>query len=239
MDKSVLVYEGGKEVRLMVKCDGETVWLTIDQMADLFGRDPSVIGKHIKAAFSEEELDDSINRQNLPINGRGRPLSIYDLDVVISVGYRVKSIEGVRFRKWATKVLRAILLEGVKRDYRLETLENRVALNENGLKRVEEGLNYLVEQMSPPTMKRVTGFSKEEYPMPVYDIIAAISVGMCIPLGRDIDPGETSRRRFCATQTRRSGEILALLIKVNDMVARCAHPFGAPSRAHVFTLGLC
>ena len=161
MDKNVLVYEGDKGVRLMVKCDGETVWLTIDQMSALFGRDPSVIGKHIKAAFSEEELDDSINRQNLPINGRGRPLSIYDLDVVISVGYRVKSIEGVRFRKWATKVLRAILLEGVKRDYRLEALENRVALNENGLQRVEEGLNYLVEQMSAPTMKRVTGFSKE------------------------------------------------------------------------------
>ena len=161
MDKNVLVYEGDKGVRLMVKCDGETVWLTIDQMSALFGRDPSVIGKHIKAAFSEEELDDSINRQNLPINGRGRPLSIYDLDVVISVGYRVKSIEGVRFRKWATKVLRAILLEGVKRDYRLEALENRVALNENGLQRVEEGLNYLVEQMSTPTMKRVTGFSKE------------------------------------------------------------------------------
>ena len=161
MDKNVLVYEGDKGVRLMVKCDGETVWLTIDQMAALFGRDPSVIGKHIKAAFSEEELDGSINRQNLPINGRGRPLSIYDLDVVISVGYRVKSIEGVRFRKWATKVLRAILLEGVKRDYRLEALENRVALNENGLQRVEEGLNYLVEQMSAPTMKRVTGFSKE------------------------------------------------------------------------------
>ena len=162
MDKNVLVYEGDKGVRLMVKCDGETVWLTIDQMAALFGRDPSVIGKHIKAAFSEEELDDSINRQNLPINGRGRPLSIYDLDVVISVGYRVKSIEGVRFRKWATKVLRAILLEGVKRDYRLEALENRVALNENGLQRVEEGLNYLVEQISVPTMKRVTGFSKED-----------------------------------------------------------------------------
>ena len=161
MDKNVLVYEGDKGVRLMVKCDGETVWLTIDQMAALFGRDPSVIGKHIKAAFSEEELDGSINRQNLPINGRGRPLSIYDLDVVISVGYRVKSIEGVRFRQWATKVLRAILLEGVKRDYRLEALENRMALTENGLQRVEEGLNYLVEQMSVPTMKRVTGFSKE------------------------------------------------------------------------------
>ena len=99
MDKQIIVYEPNEQVKMEVKTDGETVWLTIDQMAALFGRDPSVIGKHIKAAFSEEELDDSINRQNLPINGRGRPLSIYDLDVVISVGYRVKSIEGVRFRK--------------------------------------------------------------------------------------------------------------------------------------------
>ena len=73
----------------------------------------------------------------------------------------IASIAGTRFRQWATKVLRAILLEGVKRDYRLEALESREALNENGLQRVEEGLNYLVEQMSAPTMKRVTGFSKE------------------------------------------------------------------------------
>ena len=86
----------------------------------------------------------------------------YNLDVAISVGYRVKSIAGTRFRQWATKVLRAILLEGVKRDYRLEALENRVALNESGLQRIEEGINYLVEQMSAPTMKRVTGFSREE-----------------------------------------------------------------------------
>ena len=75
--------------------------------------------------------------------------------------------------------------------------------------------------------------------MPFYGIIALILMGTYVPFRRDIDPGETSRRRFCATQTRRSGEILALLIKVNDMVARCAHPFGAPSRAHVFTLSLC
>ena len=99
--------------------------------------------------------------QNLHIAKSDKPVKFYNLDVVISVGYRVKSIEGVRFRKWATKVLRAILLEGVKRDYRLEALESRMALNENGLQRVEEGLNYLVEQMSVPTMKRVTGFSKE------------------------------------------------------------------------------
>ena len=161
MDKSVLVYEGDKGVRLMVKCDGETVWLTQEQMCQLFGRERSVITKHIRNVFREGELAVESNVQNLHIANSDKPVKFYNLDVVISVGYRVKSIEGVRFRKWATKVLRTILLEGVKRDYRLEALENRVALNENGLKRVEEGLNYLVEQMSAPTMKRVTGFSKE------------------------------------------------------------------------------
>ena len=162
MDKSVLVYEGDKGVRLTVKCDGETVWLTQEQMCQLFGRERSVITKHIRNVFREGELSAESNVQNLHIANSDKPVKFYNLDVVISVGYRVKSIAGTRFRQWATKVLRAILLEGVKRDYRLEALESRVALNENGLQRVEEGLNYLVEQMSVPTMKRVTGFSREE-----------------------------------------------------------------------------
>ena len=162
MDKSVLVYEGDKNVRLTVKCDGETVWLTQEQMCQLFGRERSVITKHIRNVFREGELSAESNVQNLHIANSDKPVKFYNLDVVISVGYRVKSTAGTRFRQWATKVLRAILLEGVKRDYRLEALESRVALNENGLQRVEEGLNYLVEQMSVPTMKRVTGFSREE-----------------------------------------------------------------------------
>lgn len=146
---------------MMVKCDGETVWLTQAQMCQLFGRERSVITKHIGNVFREGELPIEGNVQNLHIANSDKPVAFYDLDVVISVGYRVKSIAGTRFRQWATKVLRAILLEGVKRDYRLEALENRVALTESGLQRVEEGLNYLVEQMSAPTMKRVIGFSKE------------------------------------------------------------------------------
>ena len=156
-----LTYEGTEGVRLMVKCDGETVWLTQAQMCQLFDRDVSGISRHIRNIFKEGELDPKSNLHFLQIANSDKKVAFYDLDVVISVGYRVKSIASTRFRQWATKVLRAILLEGVKRDYRLEALENRVALTENGLQRVEEGLNYLVEQMSVPTMKRVTGFSKE------------------------------------------------------------------------------
>ena len=93
-------------------------------------------------------MDTKSNLHFLQIANSDKKVAFYDLDVVISVGYRVKSIAGTRFRQWATKVLRTILLEGVKRDYRLEALESRMVLNESGLQRVEEGLNYLVEQMS-------------------------------------------------------------------------------------------
>ena len=150
MDKQIIVYEPNEQVKMEVKTDGETVWLTIDQMSALFGRDPSVIGKHIKAGFSEEELDDSINRQNLPINGRGRPLSIYDLDVVISVGYRVKSIEGVRFRKWATRALRNMLLQRLSDMRRIDKLESRMDKAELNIKQIQGGVNYLVKQLAAP-----------------------------------------------------------------------------------------
>ena len=71
--KRIVVYTQGENVKMEVKTDGETVWLTIEQMAQLFGRDPSVIGKHIKGAFCEGEVDERINRQILPKNGgRGR-----------------------------------------------------------------------------------------------------------------------------------------------------------------------
>ena len=159
--RQIVVYKPNEQIKLEVKTDGETVWLTQEQMCLLFGRERSVFTKHIRNILKEGELEEKSNVQNLHIANSDKPVKFYNLDVVISVGYRVKSIEGVRFRKWATKVLRTILLEGVKRDYRLEALESRMALNENGLQRVEEGLNYLVEQMSAPTMKRVTGFSKE------------------------------------------------------------------------------
>ena len=160
--KDILVYQGDAGVTMTVKTDGETVWLTQEQMCQLFGRERSVITKHIRNIFKEGELDEKSNVQNLHIANSDKPVKFYNLDVVISVGYRVKSIAGTRFRQWATTVLRAILLEGVKRDYRLEALESRMVLNENGLQRVEEGLNYLVEQMSTPTMRRVTGFSKAQ-----------------------------------------------------------------------------
>src|SRR5262245_53667780 len=81
-----------------VRISSDTVWLTVDQMSALFGRDPSVIRRHVRNVFAQGELRDKENyRQNLPAMGAGRPEPAYSLDVIISVGYRVKSQRGVEF----------------------------------------------------------------------------------------------------------------------------------------------
>lgn len=107
----VTIYDANSGL-VEVRIEGDTVWLTQEQMASLFGRERSVVTKHIKNAFSEEELDEKSNVQNLHIANSDKPVKAYSLDVIISVGYRVKSIEGTRFRQWATKVLREHLTKG-------------------------------------------------------------------------------------------------------------------------------
>jgi len=109
---------GSVEVRL----EKDTVWLRQEQMAELFGRDRTVIGRHIRNVFAEAELDEESNVQNLHIAGSDKPVGFYNLDVIISVGYRVKSQQGTRFRQWATGLLRQHLTQGYTLNrQRLET----------------------------------------------------------------------------------------------------------------------
>ena len=95
MEKQIVVYEGTNDVRLEVKTDGETVWLTQEQMCRLFGRTQPVIARHISNVFREGELPREGYMQILHKTSKegGRPLALYNLDVVISVGYRVKSFQ--------------------------------------------------------------------------------------------------------------------------------------------------
>ncbi|MFQ5597840.1 MAG: RhuM family protein [Nitrospiria bacterium] len=99
-------------VRLEVSLDGATVWLTQKQIAELFDKERSVITKHINNVFKEGELNEKSNVQKMHIANSDRPVTFYNLDVIISVGYRVKSQRGVQFRQWATRVLRQHLVEG-------------------------------------------------------------------------------------------------------------------------------
>ena len=153
MDKQIIVYEPNDQMKMEVKTDGETVWLTIDQMAMLFGRDKSVIGKHVRNVFLEGELPQEGFRQILPKTSAagGRPLAIYNLDVVISVGYRVKSFEGTRFRQWATRALRNMLLQRLSDMRRIDKLESRMDRAELNIKQIQGGVNYLVKQLAAPS----------------------------------------------------------------------------------------
>lgn len=102
-------------LRLDVSFDDETVWLSLNQLVDLFERDKSVISRHIRNLFSEGELErDSVVAKNATTakDGKVYQVDYYNLDVIISVGYRVKSTRGVQFRQWATKTLKQHLLQG-------------------------------------------------------------------------------------------------------------------------------
>lgn len=97
---------------IQVQLDNNTVWLRQDQMAELFGRERSVITRHINNVFREQELDEKSNVQNMHTANSDKPVKFYSLDVIISVGYRVKSQNGTRFRQWATRLLNQHLVKG-------------------------------------------------------------------------------------------------------------------------------
>jgi hypothetical protein len=107
----VLIYETDT-VQVEVRFKEESVWLSQEQLAALFGRERSVITKHIRNIFDEGELEEKGSVQNLHIAGSDKPVRFYNLDVIISVGYRVKSLQGTRFRQWATRILREHLSQG-------------------------------------------------------------------------------------------------------------------------------
>lgn len=103
-------------IKIDVSFENDTVWLSKNQMAELFQRDRSVISKHIKNVFDEGELSPESNVQNLHIANSDKPVDFYSLDVIISVGYRVKSQRGVQFRIWATNILKEYIKKGFAMD---------------------------------------------------------------------------------------------------------------------------
>ena len=116
----ILIYrtEDG-QTKLDVKLENETIWLSLDQMAELFQRDKSTVSRHIKNVFQEGELDPSsvvANFATTAADGKNYQVDYYNLDVIISVGYRVKSIRGTQFRIWATARLKEYMIKGFTLD---------------------------------------------------------------------------------------------------------------------------
>lgn len=119
----VLFESSDQEVTIPVNLDSQTIWLSQAQMAQLFDRSIGVVSRHIKNVFTEGELEQKSNLHILQKCSSDRPTTLYSLDVIISVGYRVKSQRGVEFRRWATNVLHRYIIQGhVENERRLEQL---------------------------------------------------------------------------------------------------------------------
>ena len=145
----IILYQPDEAVRLEVRLEDETVWLTQAQMAELFGVRENTITYHVKEIYSIGELESySTTRKNRVVRREGtrnvkRSIDFYNLDMIISVGYRVSSKRGVQFRQWATRILKENLLKGYSINQRFEQLEQRVS-------RTEEKIDFFVRTSLPP-----------------------------------------------------------------------------------------
>ena len=108
----IVIFEPTDGGQVTVRLEGDSLWLTQEQIAELFERERSVITKHLRNIFKEDELDEKSNVQNLHIAGSDKSVKFYNLDAIISVGYRVNSKRGTQFRQWASRVLRDHLMQG-------------------------------------------------------------------------------------------------------------------------------
>ena len=158
-DSQIVLYQPDESISLHVKIDGafKTVWLSLDQMAELFGRDRSVIGKHVRTIFKEGELQkDSVWAKfaYTASDGKTYQVDYYNLDVIISVGYRVKSIQGTKFRIWATSILRQYLLQGYSVNRHLialqENMDKRMTRIEDVQAKQQQQLDFFIRTSTPP-----------------------------------------------------------------------------------------
>ncbi|ATA94451.1 hypothetical protein CGC54_08965 [Capnocytophaga canimorsus] len=198
MDQIKIFTTDDEEVSLQVSFSKETVWLTLDQMAKLFDRDKSVISRHIKNVFNEKELDYLsvvANFATTASDGKIYQVDYYNLDVIISVGYRVKSQRGVQFRKWATQTLKQHLVQGYTiNEQRLKergiefnevlsllssTLENQTLINDEGIAVIKVVREYakswsLLQAYDQQSLPKSSLKNQEMNALPYEDVLKAI-----------------------------------------------------------------
>ncbi|MDR1793573.1 MAG: virulence RhuM family protein [Bacteroidales bacterium] len=191
----IILYNPNDSVQLDVRVENDTVWLTQAQMVMLFERDQSVISKHIKNVFKEKELDAKSNMQILHITNIDRPVAFYNLDVIISVGYRVKSQRGTEFRIWATKTLRDYILKGYAINQRFERLEYRVT-------QTEKQIDFIVRTELPPKEKEGVFYNGQ-----IFDAYKFVS-----------DLIETAKKEIVVTDNYLDMSVLTLLSKRKSKV---------------------
>ena len=145
----IVLYQPDETIKLEVHLENETVWLTQQQMAELFGTQRQAITKHLKNIFDSEELERGSSSSILELLQKEgnrmvrRKVELFNLDVIISVGFRVNTKRGIQFRQWANRVLKEYLMKGYSVNQRLERLEQRVTQTENKI-------DFFVKTSLPP-----------------------------------------------------------------------------------------
>jgi len=176
---NIVVYNDG-ELELKVSMDNDTVWLNRNQLSELFGRDIKTIGKHINNVFNEGELDKfstvanfATTTQHGAIKGKTqtRDVEYYNLDVIISVGYRVKSQKGVKFRQWATSILKSYIQNGYVINSDKITNERFVSL-ENDVNFLKNKIDTISSKLEDNSLKIKQGIF---YDGEVYDAYIFVS----------------------------------------------------------------
>ena len=151
----IVMYQPDDTIRLEVRVENETVWLNRQQMASLFGRDVKTIGKHINNALKEElaNVPTVANFAIVQLEGDrkvNRTIEFYNLDMILSVGYRVKSSRGVRFRRWSNEVLKQYLLRGYAVNARFVSLEHQVTEQGFQIQDLQNKVNFFIRSSLPP-----------------------------------------------------------------------------------------
>jgi len=137
----IVIYKTSKnEFELQVRFEEETVWLKQDEIAKLYGKERSVITKHINKIFTDKEVDKKSNVQFLHIANSDKPIALYSLDVILAVGYRTSSSRAIHFRKWATNVLKSYLFNG----YAIN--QKRLLQAQNQLKELQGAVAFMQEK---------------------------------------------------------------------------------------------
>lgn len=153
------LFEEVEGIVLEVKLDGETVWLSQQQLAELFERNQSVISRHINRIFKDGELTAESNMQKVHIAHSDKPISFYNLDVIISVGYRVNSARGIQFRQWATKRLKQYLLQGIAiNERRIQHQNQEIQILDDGIRILSRAIEIQNQEIQDPNW--LTSFSQ-------------------------------------------------------------------------------
>ena len=159
-DNQIVVYQPDETLRLDVRLENETVWLTQSRLGELFGVDRTVVNRHIRNIYKMGELEEASTCAKIAQvqNEGGRLISrvvpFYNLDMIIAVGYRVNSLRATRFRQWATGVIREYLLHGYAFNQRLNQLEDRMdrrlSKTEDDVAKLKEKVDFYVQTKEPP-----------------------------------------------------------------------------------------